>query len=135
LPAEDAARLKEKFGHLYLAIRYASPLLFAGFCWLVYRKRQPYLVAHLIGGLHFYAFWYLLAVVAGTVARWYPYAGFLAFGSFFYLLFTLRRLYQQSWLRSIISTATLFVILLAIESLLAAIALSFAIAGANSTVS
>lgn len=31
---------------------------------------QRYFVNHLVGGLHFYSFWYVLAMVAGMLGRW-----------------------------------------------------------------
>jgi hypothetical protein len=109
--------------------RYSSPLLFALVSWRAYRRRQPYFVRHLVAGLHFYSVWYLLAIVTGWIARWNENLSALGFISSVYLFFTLRRLYQLSWPRTLVGTLALFAPLMAIESLLSLIAMSFAIAG------
>ena len=58
-----------RFERSYLAVRYLSPLLFAFVSWRVYGRNEPYFLRHLIGGLHFYSVWYLLAIVTGWLGR------------------------------------------------------------------
>ena len=91
----------EKFKHRYSQIRYSSVLLFAGASWLIFRRRQRYYVNHLIGALHFYALWYLVAIGGNELLRFDARlggAGMLV--SAFYLYLALRRLYAESWLRT-----------------------------------
>ena len=62
---EQRQEFSRKFRSAYSGARYVSVILFAGFSWLIFRRRQKYFVNHPIAGLHFYSFWYLLAAVGG----------------------------------------------------------------------
>ncbi|MFN7915609.1 MAG: DUF3667 domain-containing protein [Vicinamibacterales bacterium] len=127
--AEDAHEqeaLLETFAHAYNAVRYLSPLFFACACWVLYRRQQPYPVSHLILALHFYSFWYLLATVAGLLARWQPVLQFLVVGSSLYLALSLRRIFAQAWWLTVAKTVVLTVLLMAIEGGLAYGAIMYA---------
>lgn len=119
LPEESRNLLKASFDRGYLAVRYASPPLFALVSLILFRRRQPYFVRHLIFALHFYAAWYVIAVISGWLSKSYEYLSLLGFAALPYLFFTLRRLYSLSALRAIMATLTLFAALLLIEVLLA----------------
>lgn len=91
----------EKFKHRYAQIRYSSVLLFAAASWLIYRRRQRYYVNHLIGALHFYALWYLVAIGGNELMRFDARLGGVAMlVSGLYLCLALRRLYAESWVRT-----------------------------------
>lgn len=79
LPEAERKAAFEKFERVYLPIRYFSPLAFALASWLLYRKSQPYFVNHLVGGLHFYSFWYTLAILVGLLGRWHSEINALGF--------------------------------------------------------
>ncbi|MFN8941854.1 MAG: hypothetical protein ACK5ZJ_19190, partial [Acidobacteriota bacterium] len=119
LPEADQKKLKESFDRSYLAVRYASPAIFALVSLILFRRRQPWFVQHLIFALHFYAFWYTLAVISGLLSKWHEYLAFLSFAALPYLFFTLRRLYPLSAARATIASLTLNVALILIEGLLA----------------
>ncbi|MBX7186862.1 MAG: DUF3667 domain-containing protein [Vicinamibacteria bacterium] len=115
----------EKFKHRYAQIRYSSVLIFAAASWLLYRRRQRYYVNHLVGALHFYALWYLVAIfgneLMGFDARLGG-VGMLLSG--LYLLLALRRLYAESWVRTVLKASLLMGALGFIELLLGSIAAS-----------
>jgi hypothetical protein len=112
----------EKFEKTYDAIRYSSVLVFALASWLLYRRYQPHFVNHLIAGLHFYSFWYSLAVLASFVVRWQPQLSALNLLSAVYLFLALRRLFPERWYLRLIRTVVLFAILLITELALGMIA-------------
>ena len=122
LSAAENRTALEKFEKTYLAIRYSPPLLFALVSWLFYRRRQPYLVNHLVCGLHFYSFWYLLALVTGLLARWRGEFSGLSLLAGVYLFITLRRLYGQRWFVTLGTTILIFGFLLVVELALGLIA-------------
>ncbi|MFN9297236.1 MAG: DUF3667 domain-containing protein [Acidobacteriota bacterium] len=119
LPEADQKKLKDSFDRSYLAVRYASPAIFALVSLILFRRRQPWFVQHLIFALHFYAVWYTLAVISGLLSKWHEYLAFLSFAALPYLFFTLRRLYPLSAARATIASLTLNVALILIEGLLA----------------
>ena len=115
----------EKFRHRYAQIRYSSVLVFAAVSWLVYRRRQPYYVNHLIGALHFYALWYLVAVGANELMRLDSRLGGLGMlACTVYLALALKRLYAESWVRTTLKALLLTGALGLIELSLAFIAAS-----------
>jgi len=116
-PVAEAQRREffEKFGHTYSAIRYTSVLAFALASWVLYRKRQPWFVSHLIAGLHFYSFWYALAMLVSLAARWNPEWNKLTLLIVVYLFLGLRRLYREPWYLVVLKTIVLYVFLLAVE--------------------
>lgn len=133
LPEADRKKLKESFDRGYLAVRYASPAIFALFSLILFRLRQPYFVRHLIFALHFYAAWYVMAVISGWLSKWHEYLALLSFAALPYLFFTLRRLYPLSAVRATIATLTLFAALFLIEGLLALGALDLAMRAVKQT--
>jgi hypothetical protein len=110
---------REKFFHVfekaYAEIRYSSVLVFAFASWLLYRRQQPYFVNHLIAGLHFYSFWYAIALLVSIPAHWAPFWNNLTILSVVYLYLALRRLFHEAWYWRVLKTMTLFVFLLATE--------------------
>lgn len=115
VPETERREFFEKFGHAYAAIRYTSVLAFAFASWLLYRKRQPYFVSHLIAGLHFYSFWYAFAILVSVPARWSPAWNVLSSLTLVYLFLFLRRLYNERWYILIAKTILLYAFLLAVE--------------------
>ena len=103
---------REKFAHefekIYAVIRYTSVLSFALAAWLLYRRQQPYFVYHLIGGLHFYGFWYAIATLASLPARLDPWWNYLSLLAFPYLFLALRRLFPERWYVQMTKTIVLY---------------------------
>jgi len=118
VPEEQRREFFEKFEKTYDLIRYSSVLIFALGGWLLYRRQQPYFVSHLIAGLHFYSFWYSLAVVASLPARWNPGFNGLNMLSCVYLFLALRRLFHEYWLLRFLKTVILFALVLTTEGAL-----------------
>jgi hypothetical protein len=119
VPEEQRRKFAEEFEKGYHTIRYSSVLLFALAAWLVYRRKQPYFVSNLIFSLHFYGFWYALAMVDDFAARWRPDLRDLSLLSSLYLFLALGRLFHERWYVRLGKTVALFFSLLAIEGILA----------------
>ena len=115
LSPEEQHEVLEQFSHTYNEVRYTSPVLFAAACWLIYRRRQRYFVNHLVGALHFYSFWYLLAIVTGELARIQPASRILNVLTALYLGLALRRLFHQSWIVTVMKAILLSGILVFVE--------------------
>jgi hypothetical protein len=116
LPEAERREFFEKFGHAYAAIRYTSVLAFALASWLLYRKRQPYFVSHLIAGLHFYSFWYAFAMLISVAARWSPEWNKLTALTAVYLFLALGRLFHERWYVRLGKTIVLYAFLLVVEA-------------------
>ena len=112
---EEILEFSHKFEQAYAAVRYSSVLVFALLSWLIYRRRQPYFVSHLILGLHFYSFWYSLALLAGLAARLNPLWNNLATISVIYLFLALRRLFREPWYTTLAKTAVLYFLVFSTE--------------------
>jgi hypothetical protein len=99
--------VEKRIQSVYLWIRYLSLLLFAAASLGLYRRRQPYLGAHLIFGLHYYSFDYVLS---GALARLPGSASSQAImlGGFVYLLLSLRHLFGDGFWRTLGKTFLLF---------------------------
>jgi hypothetical protein len=115
VPEAERREFFEKFGHAYATIRYTSVVAFALASWLLYRRRQPYFVSHLIAGLHFYSFWYALAMLVSVPARWSPDWNPLSLISGVYLFLALGRLYRERWYLRLFKAMVLWVFLIATE--------------------
>jgi len=124
LPEEERESALERFEKAYHLIRYFSPIMYAFASWFLYRRRQPFFVNHLVGGLHFYAFWYALAILVGLLSRWQENLSYLGIFSLVYLYLTLKRLYVESWFLTLVKTAVMYIYLVAVELVLALIAMS-----------
>ncbi|MGJ5813329.1 DUF3667 domain-containing protein [Paludibaculum fermentans] len=99
--------VQKKIQSVYLWIRYFSLLLFAAASLGLYRKRQPYLGAHLIFGLHYYSFDYVLS---GALTRLPGAAAatlILTIG-FGYLFLSLRRLFGDGFWKTLAKSWLLF---------------------------
>lgn len=106
----------EKFRHRYAQIRYFSVLIFAGVSFLLYRRRQRFFVNHVIGALHFYSLWYIVAIAANELARLDSrLSGLGMLVSALYLCVALKRLYGESWNLSVAKTLPLIIALGLIE--------------------
>lgn len=109
--------LNHRIQSVYLWVRYLSLGVFAAAGLLAYRKLQPYYGAHLIFGLHYYSFEYL---VNGLTARIAPDAGppiAIPLG-FVYLLLALRKLYGQKFGRTFAKSLLLFLAVALAEMLI-----------------
>lgn len=105
MPNREAAtlvdeRVEKKIQSVYLWIRYLSLFLFAAASLALYRRRQPYLGAHLIFGLHYYSFDYVLS---GAMARVPPDVAsqIIVAGGFSYLFLALRRLFGDGFWKTL----------------------------------
>ena len=119
VPEEERREFFEKFGHAYAVVRYTSVLGFALISWMLYRKREPYFVSHLIAGLHFYSFWYAFAMLISLAGRWRPEWNVLSLLSSLYLFLALGRLYHERWYVRLSKTILLYGLLIVIELALA----------------
>lgn len=126
VPENERRELEEKFDHTYLSIRYTSVLAYMVLSWMLYRKRQPLVVSHLVAGLHFYSFWYLLAAAVSQIAKYGAVWARLGLLSSIYLFFSLRRLYQQGVFATLWKTAVIFSGSIVFELLLAFLAATWA---------
>jgi uncharacterized protein DUF3667 len=115
VPEAERRKLLGKFEAAYHEIRYLSVLLFALGVWLAYRRKQPYFVNNLILSLHFYSFWYALAIVADLAARWHVFLRDLSFLAPLYLFLALGHLFHERWYVRLGKTILLSAFLLAIE--------------------
>jgi hypothetical protein len=105
---EERQRFSHEFEKAYAVIRYTSVLLFALGAWLFYRRQQPYYINHLIGGLHFYSFWYALATLASLPARLNPLWNNLPVLALIYLYLAVGRLFHERWYIQMAKTITLY---------------------------
>lgn len=109
LPSEkDRDDFAHEFEKAYGVIRYASVVAFALAGWLLYHRQQPYFVNHLIGGLHFYSFWYAIAAFASLLARLNPLWNNLAIFAVVYLFLALGRLFHEPWYVRLWKTIALY---------------------------
>ena len=117
IPASETEVLEfsHKFEKAYGAARYSSVLVFATLAWLLYRRRQPYFISQLIAGLHFYSFWYALALLASLLSRVDPLWKNLPVLSAAYLFFALLRLFHEQWYRTLAKTVVLYGLVFATE--------------------
>jgi len=133
LPEASRKTLQNSLDRSFLAVRYASPPLFAIFSLILFRRRQPYFVQHLIFALHFYAAWYVIAVISGWLSKWQDSLAFLSFAALPYLFFTLRRLYPLSAIRTTMATLTLFAALHTLEFIIGLGAMTVAMRAVRQT--
>jgi Protein of unknown function (DUF3667) len=105
---QELSRFSHEFEKVYGRIRYSSVFVFAVVSWLIYRRREPYFVRHLVAGLHFYSVWYAIALLAGLPARVDPVWNDLTLLSALYLFFALRRLFRERWYVTMAKTAALY---------------------------
>ncbi len=105
---EEREAFSHEFQKAYAFIRYTSVLLFALAAWLLYHRQQPYFVSHLIGGLHFYSFWYAIAALASLPARLNPIWNNLSVLACVYLFFALGRLFHERWYVQLAKTIALY---------------------------
>ena len=113
---EEREAYFQKFRKAYSAIRYSSVLAFALLAWLLYYRRHPYIVRHLILGLHYYSFWYLLAAAFSLRPEWGRVA--VVPVAALYLLFAFRRVFGQGWPWTLAKAFVLIAGVLLIEGLL-----------------
>jgi hypothetical protein len=101
-----APLIQEKAAKYSAAFRFASVLLSGLFLMLLYRGTGKYYVENLIFSLHFYAFDFLAKCVIALVYLGEGLFGHTTFlvsrgvyyvAAFVYLLFALKRVYQQAW--------------------------------------
>ncbi len=117
-PAALAVKVQEKIGKYSAVLRFASVLLSGLFLMLLYRSSGKYYVEHLIFSLHFYSFDFLVKCVVAVFYLGSDYVGYVAymgirisyyFLAFIYLAFAFRRVYTQSWPKTLLKAAAQFV--------------------------
>jgi hypothetical protein len=87
-------QLNHQFQRCYGAAQYLAVAFFALVPWLLYRRRNPHYIQHLIFALHVYTFWFLLSSASGLVFANRPWLSSpLDMISQAYLFFAIRRLY------------------------------------------
>jgi len=129
VPEEQQRQFSEKLEKAYHLVRYTPVLVFALGSWLLNRRRKPYFVSHLISGVHFYSFWYLLALLLSLPSRVAPgfdRLNYLNVVSIVYLFLAQRRLFQEGWFVRTVKTVALFELLIVAEAALALAAIWWA---------
>jgi len=116
-PAVLAPRIQEKAGKYSAGFRFASVFLSGLFLMLLYRGTGKYYVENLIFSLHFYAFDFLAKCVVAIFYLTSDYTGHTTFvvgrviyyiAAFVYLLFALKRVYEQTWAKTVLKAAAQF---------------------------
>jgi hypothetical protein len=106
-----AELIKEDLSHriqtVYLWIRYLSLGVFAAASYLVYRKQQAFYGAHVIFGLHFYSFEYVINSLTARIPAEAT-ASLTTIAGGIYLFLALRRLFGQSVAKTVWRTFVLF---------------------------
>ncbi len=112
-----AVKIQEKAGKYSAVFRFASVLLSGLFLMLLYRGTGKYYVEHLIFSLHYYAFDFLAKSAIAVLYLTETYTGHTTFvasrvvyyiAAFAYLLFALKRVYDQPWPRTALKAAAQF---------------------------
>lgn len=117
-PKALAEKIQQKAEKLSAGLRFASVLVSGLFLTLLYVRMKKFYVEHLIFSLHFYSFDFfcksvfaLLFIVAAALGMKLPayvlnlfYPTALA-----YLIFALRRVYKQSWPKTVLKSMILFI--------------------------
>jgi Protein of unknown function (DUF3667) len=103
------AEMSHKVQSTYLWIRYLSLGLFAAGSLALYRKRQPFYGAHIILGLHYYAFNYVISSVIARTGLDVDPAVPIGIGVI-YLFFALKRVYGQKIPITLVKTVALFLL-------------------------
>ena len=116
-PSVLAVKVQEKTGKYSAVLRFASVLLSGLFLMLLYRASGKYYVEHLIFSLHFYSFDFLIKCVVAIFYLSSDYIGHTTYmgsrmayylAAFAYLTFALRRVYEESWTKTLLKSAAQF---------------------------
>ncbi len=107
----------DSIGNIAEIIQYSLFFLvpvFAFFTKLIYRKRKQFYVEHLILSFHIHSIWFVLLMIElftiwlnnSFSGRWIEIIATIIsfpaqFGTFLYIVFNLKKLYQESWIKSI----------------------------------
>lgn len=112
-----AVKIQDKAGKYAAVFRFASVLVSGLFLMLLFRRGGRYYVEHLIFSLYFYAFDFLAKCVVAVFYLTSNYTGHVTFvamrslyyvGAFVYLLFAIKRVYEQSWTTTTVKTVLQF---------------------------
>ena len=116
-PKAMAEKFYQKAEKLSAALRFTSVLMSGLFLTLLYYGMKKYYVEHLVFSLHYYSFDFfcksvfaLLFIVAGAVGANLPAQVLNLFYplAFIYLIFALRSVYKESWVRTVSKALVLF---------------------------
>ncbi len=106
------------FGKMTLALFFMMPFL-ALFLKVIYIRSKKFYVEHLIFSFHFHAFVFLVFTIIVLLIPFFD-PGILGFGfliAFVYLFISLKRIYQQGWIKTLLKICIIsfiYVILLTI---------------------
>ena len=96
---------------------YSSLLALATVSFLIFRKRQPYLVDHLVSAMHFYSFQLLASIGISPLILWnIGFSMLLLSFTCIYLLIQQLRLFPESKAISILKSIFLFLAFVAVEN-------------------
>jgi hypothetical protein len=113
-----ATKVYQKAEKYSAALRFASVLVSGLFLTVLYYGTKRYFVEHLIFSLHFYSFDFLCKTLFALLIILFGLAGLKLPARFLnlfypvalvYLIFALRRVYKESWPRTLIKSVVLFV--------------------------
>lgn len=124
-PEAAEEQLNLKITKVYSIAQYFAVLGFALLPWVMYRRRRPTYIAHLIFALHVYSFYFLLTAAISpfiTATQWMRSP--LPVVTFVYLAFAVRTLYGHSWWKALGSALVLRFGLFVTEFVVLSIALS-----------
>lgn len=121
--------INEKIAKAYSVTQYSAVLGFAVVPWVLYRRRRPHYLQHLIFSMHVYGFYFLLTaavsqVVPGQIWRRSP----LPLVTAAYLYFAIRRLYGDGTWTAVWKAVVLRLGLFAAEFVAIGVALAAALA-------
>ena len=129
LPVEQVREhINQRMAKIYSVAQYFAVLAFAAVPWLLYRKRKPHYLQHVIFSFHVYAFYFLLTALVSqflTPQQWQRSPMPLVTAA--YLFFAVRRLYGEPVWASAGKAVALRLGLFAAEFLALAVALAGAL--------
>ena len=116
-PTALAEKIQQKAEKYSAGLRFASVLVSGLFLTLLYFRLKQYYVEHLVFSLHYYSFDFfcksvfaLLFIVSAALGRKLPTQVLNLFYpiALVYLLFAVRRVYKQSWAKTLLKSVVLF---------------------------
>jgi hypothetical protein len=105
--------LDQRLSELFPKMMFGLVPFFAVILWLLYARRQRFLIEHLVFALHFHAFAFLLATfLIGVRALLLPTIPGLAFllPATLYLLLAMKQTYRQGWFKTILKELILLLL-------------------------
>ena len=114
---EFREKVDQKSHKVYTWLRYSSLLALATVSFLLFRKRQPYFVDHLVSAMHVYSFQLLISIgLAPLILLNYIFSILLLICTSIYILLHQLRLFPEGKAISILKSVLLFLVFVAVEN-------------------